>query len=88
MKNFPLYTSTIGGEVCEKRKTLLMVVITKWSDNHENAKEIGQKVFYFTPYDNIFGDLMKEDWCEKYYERYHTNSIFRNLKNQVVLMNT
>lgn len=75
---YPLYSGELSGSCWDKDTLYEMVIITKWSDRTENAKEIFHKTFYFSPdYKYLEENIKKEDWCREIYEN---NIMFERFK--------
>lgn len=75
---YPLYSGELSGSCWDKDTLYEMVIITKWSDRTENAKQIFRKTFYFSPdYKYLEENIKKEDWCREIYEN---NIMFERFK--------
>lgn len=63
-KQYPLYTATLEGAAYDGNDRYEMVMITKWSDRTEKAKEICHKTYYFeSDRDYLQRNLTNEEWC-------------------------
>lgn len=63
-KQYPLYTATLEGYAYDGKNKYKMVIITKWSDRTENAKEVCHKTYYFEPDTEYLREkCTNEEWC-------------------------
>lgn len=86
-KVYPIFTAEDEGSVFHEGKELKMVIITKWTDITEKAKEKGHKCFYFYPQNQMLNSLMEnESWCEYVYKNFKNNKMFNLKKTMIELL--
>ena len=69
--NYPLYSATLEGKLYDKGVEYEMIIITKWTDRTEKAKEVSHKVFYFEPDRQYLSRYIdQEEWCKNIFKNY------------------
>ena len=76
MKNTGIYTGEIVGEAWENYKKYYLVIITKWSSEGSDAKEIANKAFYFSDHAYLHQHIKKKLWLKFIYENYQEATRF------------
>ena len=63
-RQYPLYSATLENTVYDGNDKYEMVIVIKWSDRTEKAKEVCRKVYYFE-HDRKYlqRNLTNEEWC-------------------------
>ena len=83
MKKFPLYSGTSQGKSYDGSIEYEMVIITKWTDITENAKEEKHKTYYFKsrPFMNLDRYIKNEKWCKYIFENFKNYERLEIIKN-------
>ena len=72
MNTYPLYSASMQGKAYDSNGTEYeLVIVTKWTDRTETAKEIEHKAYYFYKSNEIVErNQTNEEWCRNVFENY------------------
>ena len=85
MREYPLYTASLEGKSYDNGTEYQLVIITKWSDNTNSAKEIEHKAYYINaPYSYLGKRKEDENWCKELfnypeYSKFTTKEVLVNV---------
>lgn len=69
MREYPLYTASLEGKSYDKGTPYQLVIVTKWSNRTNAAKEVERKAYYIdAPYSYLEKKKEDENWCKELFE--------------------